>query len=161
MGALALALAGCHAIYDQDRAVPDAAAVDQPLPLAGTGESPAETPATGSGATVAGAGTAAAALAGTMAGGSFGDRLGSQFDESAREAAANAERRALADNAPADWRDPDSGASGRVRPLRSFTDAAGRECREYSQTVTIAGRRRSDTGIACLHPGGDWSLVGS
>jgi surface antigen len=48
-----------------------------------------------------------------------------------------------------------------VRPLRSFTDAAGRECREYSQTVNIGGRSQSDTGIACLQSAGNWSLVGS
>jgi surface antigen len=102
----------------------------------------------------------ASTVAGTLAGGYFGSRLGSRFDDSARQAAATAERRALADNAPADWSDSQSGASGRVRPLRSFIDAAGRQCREYSETVNIAGRRDSDTGIACLQSGGDWRLVG-
>ncbi len=104
---------------------------------------------------------AVAAVAGTLAGGYFGDRLGSRFDDSARQAAATAERQALANNAPADWSDPQSGVSGRVRPLRSFTDAAGRACREYSQTVNIAGRRQSDTGIACRQSDGNWRLVGS
>ncbi|HEX9490282.1 MAG TPA: RT0821/Lpp0805 family surface protein [Stellaceae bacterium] len=104
---------------------------------------------------------AVAAVAGTLAGGYFGNRLGSRFDDTARRAAATAERQALADNAPADWNDPQSGTSGRVRPLRSFTDAAGRECRQYSQTVNISGQRQSDTGIACRQSDGNWSLVGS
>src|SRR5713226_3233359 len=72
-----------------------------------------------------------------------------------------AEGQALTNNAPADWSDPQSGVSGRVRPLCSFTDAAGRACREYSQTVNIAGRRQSDTGIACRQSDGNWRLVGS
>jgi surface antigen len=158
--ALALALGGCHAIYGHDRAPPASAAVETPTPLAGAGG--AETPSGGSGATVTvGVGVAAASFAGTLAGGRFGTRLGSQFDETARQTAASAERRALADNAPTDWRDTQSGVSGRVEPLRSFTDAAGRQCREYSQAVTIAGRTQRGTGIACRQSSGDWSLVGS
>jgi len=164
VAALAITLAGCHAIYGDHRpGMPPAATSEVPPPAGGAAESTTETPPGGSGATVAtvGAGTAADSIAGTLAGGYFGNRLGSGFDETARQAAANAERRALADNAPTDWSDPLSGTSGRVRPLRSFTDAAGRECREYSQTVKIAGRSRSDTGIACLQSAGNWSLVGS
>ena len=160
---LAIALAGCHAIYGDHRpATPSATITETPLPAPGTAAT-TEAPSGGSGATVAtiGAGTAADSIAGTLAGGDLGNRLGSQFDDTARQAAASAERRALADNAPADWRDPRSGTSGRVRPLRSFTDAAGRECREYSQTVRIAGRSQNDTGIACLQSTGNWSLVGS
>jgi surface antigen len=162
---LAIALAGCHAIYgDHSPATPPATTITQaPLPAPGAAETTTVAPSEGSGATVAtvGAGTAADSIAGTLAGSYFGNRLGSRFDDTARQAAATAERRALADNAPADWRDPLSGTSGRVRPLRSFTDAAGRECREYSQTVNIAGRSQSDTGIACLQSAGNWSLVGS
>src|SRR5713226_2481828 len=151
VAALVIALSGCHAIYG-GHGTPAA-----PSPTAAV-----EAPAGGSGATVGTAGgVAVAAVAGTLAGGYFGDRLGSRFDDSARQAAATAERQALANNAPADWSDPQSGVSGRVRPLRSFTDAAGRACREYSQTVNIAGRRQSDTGIACRQSDGNWRLVGS
>jgi surface antigen len=184
-GLLALALTGCHAIYGHDHPMsghggaPDRATGNTP----GAGETtPADAearpngePSGGSGATVAPLGGAAAdrspdapggrmavtTIAGTLAGGYFGERLGSRFDDSARQAAASAERQALANNSPADWSDPSSGASGRVRPLRSFTDAAGRPCREYSQTVNLAGRRQSDTGIACRQSDGSWSLVGS
>jgi surface antigen len=160
--ALAIALAGCDAIYGDQPATPTATITQTPLPAPRAAET-AGPPAGGSGATAAtvGAGTTADLIAGTLAGGYFGSRLGSQFDVTARQAAATAERRALADDAPADWSDPRSGTSGRVRPLRSFTDAAGRKCREYSQTVTIAGQRHSDKGISCLQSAGNWSLVGS
>src|SRR5712692_110721 len=136
--ALVIALSGCHAIYG-GHGTPAA-----PSPTAAV-----EAPAGGSGATVgtAAGGMAVAAVAGTLAGGYFGDRLGSRFDDSARQAAATAERQALANNAPAAWSDPQSGVSGRVRPLRSFTD--------------IAGRRQRDTGIACRQSDGNWRLVGS
>jgi surface antigen len=162
VAALAVALTGCHAIYGRDRPGP-AAAVETPSDRARTSENATEARSGGSGATVgtAAGGMAASAVAGTLAGGYFGNRLGSRFDDTARQAAATAERQALVHNAPADWSDPQSGTSGRVRPLRSFTDAAGRECREYSQTVNIAGRRQSDTGIACRQSDGNWSLVGS
>jgi surface antigen len=164
--ALAIALAGCHAIYGNDK--PAATSADTPPAAAAPAVDASKTGAPagispgGSGTTAGavGAGLPASTVAGTLAGGYFGSRLGSRFDDSARQAAATAERRALADNAPADWSDPQSGASGRVRPLRSFIDAAGRRCREYSATVNIAGRRDSDTGIACVQSGGDWSLVG-
>ena len=161
--ALAIALVGCDAIYSDHGSAPPAAITQTPLPAPGTAETTRAPPSGGSGTTVAtvGAGSAAESIAGTLAGSYFGNRLGSRFGDTARRAAATAERRALADNAPADWSDPSSGTSGRVRPLRSFTDAAGRECREYSQTVNIAGRRQSDTGIACLQSTGNWSLVGS
>ena len=156
---LAIALAGCHAIYGDHRpATPSATITETPLPAPGTAAT-TEAPSGGSGATVATVG--ADSIAGTLAGGYLGNRLGSRFDDTARQAAASAERRALADNAPADWSDARSGTRGRVQPLRSFTDAAGRECREYSQTVRIAGRAQSDTGIACLQSTGNWSLVGS
>ncbi len=108
-----------------------------------------------------GNGNAPAALAGTLAGGYLGNRLGSRFDEDARLAAVQAERQALSTNQPAAWSDPQAGARGRVRPLRSFTDAAGRECREYTHTVTIQGRQESGTGIACRQSDGSWTLVGS
>lgn len=137
-----------------------------------------ETPLGGSGATLgtlggaaaggllgsqfgAGSGSALAALAGTLAGGYLGNRLGNRFDEDARATAAQAERQSLDTNQPADWSDAQAGASGRVRPLRSFTDAAGRECREYSHTVNIQGKQESGTGIACRQSDGSWSLVGS
>lgn len=164
VAALAIALAGCHAIYgDRTQAPLPATTTAQAAPAPGAAGSTTEAPSGVSGATVAtvGAGTTADFVAGTLVGSSFGNRLGSGFDDTARAAAATAERRALADNAPADWSDPRSGTSGRVRPLRSFTDAAGRTCREYSQTIKIAGRSHSDTGIACLESAGNWSLVGS
>jgi surface antigen len=160
VAALAIALAGCHAIYG-DHPLPATTAQAPPAP--GAAGSTTGAPSGGSGATVAtvGAGTTADFVAGTLVGSYLGNRLGSRFGDTARQAAATAERRALADNAPADWSDPRSGTSGRVQPLRSFTDAAGRTCREYSQTIKVAGRSHSDSGIACLQSAGNWSLVGS
>ncbi len=102
----------------------------------------------------------APALSSTLAG-DLGNRLGNGFDEDARLAAAQAERQALSTNQPVTWTDPEAGASGRVRPLRSFTDAAGRECREYVHTVIIPGRRETGTGIACRQSDGSWMLLGS
>jgi surface antigen len=141
----ALALAACG------RAVPPAAAPRL------------EAPPTGSGATTppeAAVPRAGDSLAGTMAGGYLGARLGPAFDDTARRRAAEAERRALANDAPESWSDPDARASGEVRPLRDFTDAAGRLCREYQHRISIAGKRDVGSGIACRGSDGSWALVG-
>jgi surface antigen len=98
--------------------------------------------------------------AGTLAGGYLGDRLGAAFGEEARLEAAQAERRALASDAPARWSDPQAQASGEVVPLRDFTDAAGRPCREYSHRIRVAGHSDSGSGIACRGSDGRWALVG-
>ncbi len=105
-------------------------------------------------------GDGAPALSSTLAG-DLGNRLGNGFDEDARLTAAQAERQALSTNQPVTWNDAEAGASGRVRPLRSFTDAAGRECREYLHTVIIPGKRETGSGIACRQSDGSWMLLGS
>jgi surface antigen len=131
----------------------------------------AEAPQVGSGTTVAPAATMAAApplvapvtgdsALGTLAGGFLGDRLGPAFGEKIRLQAAQAERRALASDATERWSDPDAEASGEVRPLRDFTDAAGRACREYSHRIRLARRNDSGSGIACRGSDGRWALVG-
>lgn len=171
---LTLVLLGCQTVPN-GRITPTAqilppaetiATEDAAPPLGGSG-----TTAGALGAGVLGAATGAEAdtgggdartmLAGTLAGGYFGDRIGNRFHENARVEAARAERQALVSNASASWNDPQSDASGRVRPIRTFMDAAGRQCREYSHAITIQGRARMDTGIACRQSDGNWSLVGS
>jgi surface antigen len=98
---------------------------------------------------------------GTLAGGYLGSQFGQNLDDNARDAAAAAEREALGNNSAANWRSDNGDATGRVQPLRSFTDAAGRQCREYRETITAHGRSKSGAGIACRASDGSWALVGS
>jgi surface antigen len=57
------------------------------------------------------------------------------------------------------WRAPGASAHGRIVPLRTFTDTGGRPCREFRQSVTLAGR--TDTGfvVACRGIGGIWEVI--
>ena len=48
-----------------------------------------------------------------------------------------------------DWRNPDSGSSGSVTPLRTFRASDGRWCREYAQSEAGPGGSERLTGIAC------------
>jgi surface antigen len=153
--AVSLVLVGCQA--GENRKI-----------TAGNGE--IEAPQVGSGTTLAAREDEApppsavpsivGSAAGTLAGGYLGDRLGPVFGERTRFEAAEAERRALASDAPERWSDPQAQASGEVRPLRDFTDAAGRACREYRHSIRIAGRSDAGSGIACRSSDGSWALVG-
>jgi surface antigen len=51
------------------------------------------------------------------------------------------------------WRNPDSGSSGAITPLRTFRAADGRYCREYEQTLDAGGAKERVTGIACRDAG--------
>jgi surface antigen len=108
-----------------------------------------------------GQGKLLATLAGTLAGGYLGNRLGSRFDQQDQNQAAEAERRAVVNNEPASWQNPQTGDHGQVTPERSFTDSSGRSCREYEHSVVVNGKREDATGTACRNANGDWVLVGS
>jgi surface antigen len=47
------------------------------------------------------------------------------------------------------WRNPDSGSSGTVTPLRTFRARDGRWCREYEQAIDGPGGPERVVGIAC------------
>jgi surface antigen len=60
---------------------------------------------------------------------------------------------------PARWRNPDSGSTGMVEPVRTFKIATGQWCREYANAVEFRGwreRRTTQRGIACREPDGTW-----
>jgi len=58
------------------------------------------------------------------------------------------------------WRNPDSGASYQVTPIRTW-EQEGRYCREYTTTVRIDGRPQQAYGTACRQPDGSWERVRS
>lgn len=60
---------------------------------------------------------------------------------------------------PAHWRNPDSGSSGRVEPIRTFRISTGQWCREYVQVFELRdGQERRETrrAIACREADGTW-----
>ncbi len=48
----------------------------------------------------------------------------------------------------------------RSAPLRTFLDADGNECREYTHVVTIGGRQETGEGITCRQRDGSWVVQG-
>ncbi len=57
---------------------------------------------------------------------------------------------------PITW--DDGSASGSVTATRQGQDAAGNQCREFQQEVTIGGETEQAYGTACLQPDGSWKI---
>ena len=57
---------------------------------------------------------------------------------------------------PITW--SDGNASGSVTTTREGQDAAGNQCREFQQEVTIGGQTEQAYGTACLQPDGSWKI---
>ncbi len=53
----------------------------------------------------------------------------------------------------------DGGASGSVVALRDGKSTSGRYCREFQQTITVAGKAEQAYGTACQQPDGAWEIV--
>ena len=121
--------------------------------------------AAGGGLIAAATGGSGAAIAGgVLLGGLAGGAIGSVLDDQDRRTAAFTTERAL-ETAPAGQmstsRNPDSGNSGSVTPVRTYQDAgSGEYCREFEQTVTVGGERQRGFGTACRQPDGTWRVVG-
>ena len=60
---------------------------------------------------------------------------------------------------PVRWVNPDTRTSYEVEALSTHVDRAGRYCREYQTTATVAGERRQVYGTACRQPDGSWEVV--
>lgn len=96
---------------------------------------------------------AGGALLGILIGGSIGNAM-DQLDERCVGQVleyAGSER-------PVAWTNPDSGASYRVTPRRTWQEE-GRYCREFTTTVRIDGRPQQAWGTACRQPDGSWERV--
>lgn len=54
------------------------------------------------------------------------------------------------------WRNPRTGSSGTVTPMRTTHNGG---CREYRETVVRDGRETSRTGKACKNASGVWAVT--
>jgi surface antigen len=105
-----------------------------------------------------GAGIAAGVIGGALLGGLIGNMLDQRDKEMQAKAASQALETAPAGK-PVVWQNPDSGHSGTVTPTRTYQTAQGTYCREYTQTVTIDGKKENSYGTACRQPDGSWKIV--
>jgi surface antigen len=105
-----------------------------------------------------GTGIAAGAILGGLLGGAIGDRL----DAADRQYATQTLQTTL-ESRPAGtmstWRNPDSGNTGSVTPVRTYQAPNGTYCREYQQTIMVGGERHQSYGTACREPDGSWRIV--
>jgi surface antigen len=99
------------------------------------------------------------AAAGALAGGFLGNRLGARLDERDAQRDSVAERDAIEMNRPVSWRNDDTGNMGAVVPRDTFSDPAGRTCRQHEHSVVVEGRRETGLGTACRNPDGNWVVV--
>ena len=107
-------------------------------------------------------GTLIGAGLGALAGAFLGSEVGKSFDRADKAAMERSTQRAL-ETAPSGqtvaWRNPDSGNSGTITPEPAVQRASGEFCREYQQTITVAGRSEQAYGTACRQPDGSWKIV--
>lgn len=61
-------------------------------------------------------------------------------------------------NESSDWVNPDTTRSGAVIPTRTFNNAQGQPCREFTTTIIIANQEEQGFGTACRQPDGSWML---
>ncbi len=109
-----------------------------------------------------GSGNVLATVAGAMIGGIVGSEIGRSMDEQDRLLAERAEYAALEEgdsDRPRRWRNAKNGRYGDVTPGRPYK-RGNIDCRDYTHTVYIDGRRETMRGTACRNPDGTWRNVG-
>jgi surface antigen len=98
---------------------------------------------------------------GTLAGAWIGNKVGTSLDNADKAAMRQSSQYALEATKTghtSNWTNPDSGNSGTVTPTKTYQTAEGEYCREYQQTVTVAGKTQEAYGKACRQPDGSWKV---
>lgn len=100
--------------------------------------------------------------AGTLAGAWLGGSLGRKLDRADRQYMAASTQQSLETSKSgyeSEWINPDSGNQGTVTPKAAYKNQDGQYCREFTQTVTIAGKTEEAYGTACRQPDGSWRII--
>ncbi len=111
-----------------------------------------------------GSGKVLAAGLGAVAGGLLGSSIGASLDEKDKKMAESSTQVALENvqsGKTTSWKNPDSGHSGSITPIKTFEDKKGTYCREFVQKVYIGGREQEAYGTACRRPDGSWEMISS
>jgi surface antigen len=99
----------------------------------------------------------AAAPADLPIGGTLGASLGAQLDPADRQAAYAAEVETVSSGERHPWRGP-KGAYGYVDAGPDVYRTEG-ACRQYTQTIYIAGRPHAGSGLGCHQADGSWRIL--
>jgi len=105
-----------------------------------------------------GSGRDAAMIGGAILGMLSGYSIGQSLEKGDRACTGYALQRAP-DGQTVRSQNPDSGRSYNVAPIKSWQNAEGRYCREYSATANIGGELRKTYGTACRKADGSWQIV--
>jgi len=103
----------------------------------------------------------AGTVLGAALGGLIGNRIGAALDEEDRRRAYAAQMQALESGpsgAPVAWRNPQTGVYGDVVPGPAY-QSNGAYCRQYTHTIYLEGKPRTERGTACRNPDGTWTTV--
>jgi surface antigen len=109
-----------------------------------------------------GRGTIVAVAIGTLAGALLGQEIGRSLDRADQLMMERNAQYALENtrtNVATTWRNPDSGNYGAITPTETYQTSQGQYCREYSQTVVVAGQAQQAYGTACRQPDGQWLII--
>jgi surface antigen len=109
-----------------------------------------------------GRGTLVAVAIGTLAGALIGQGVGQSLDRADQLMMERNAQYALENthtNTTTTWRNPDSGNYGAITPVETYQTAGGQYCREYTQTVVVAGEKQQAYGTACRQPDGTWKII--
>jgi surface antigen len=104
-----------------------------------------------------GSGKTAAIIVGTLMGTAIGGSIGQSMDETDRLKTSHA-LETVRTGVPTSWQNPDSGNYYEVTPTRTYYEAEGAPCREYTIDAVIAGQRQEVYGTACRQPDGSWKV---
>lgn len=106
-----------------------------------------------------GKGKTAAIIAGTMAGAMLGGTIGQYMDETDQIKMQHALEQNRTNQVSA-WHNQNTGRDVSVTPMRTYKNADGLDCREYTTTINIDGRQQTATGTACRAADGSWKVTG-
>jgi surface antigen len=103
-----------------------------------------------------GKGQLAMVALGVLGGSLIGNHIGSTMDaQDAHHATQTFE--SAPTNQTVAWQNPNTGDRHAVTPTRTYQTDAG-YCREFTHTVTVAGRKQQAYGTACRQPDGTWKV---
>lgn len=111
-----------------------------------------------------GGGKKAATVIGAVAGGYAGNRYGASLDCEDQQRHVETTHDALENQPsgqPSSWKNPDSGHSGSITPVKTWQRADGQYCRDYTQSIVIDGKVEEAAGTACREDSGLWRIVSS
>lgn len=107
-----------------------------------------------------GRGKTIATIGGVLAGAALGGAIGGTMDKTDEMYAQKALENTPT-NTSQSWRNPDTGNQYNVTPTKTYNNAAGQACRDYTTTAIIDGQEQVINGTACRQSDGTWQTTGS